>query len=146
MAGYYTVKQGDHLPGIAWRSGFSDYLVIWNHPNNAELKDKRQNPNVLFPGDSLYIPDRSLGEYDRPTDKRHKFLKKGKPLKLRLTLRDQYEEPIANAACVLVVGSQFHQLTSDGDGKLELEIPPSAGESRLVIQDTEDCRRFVRGQ
>src|SRR5207302_11207333 len=100
MAGSYTVKQGDHVPGIAWRFGFSDYLVIWNHPNNAELKKKRQNPNVLYPGDSLYIPDRKEGEYSRPTDQKHQFVVKRKPLKLHLTLRDQYETPIANAACV----------------------------------------------
>lgn len=137
MAGYYTVKQGDHVPGIAWRSGFSDYLLLWNHPNNAELKKKRQNPNVLFPGDSLYIPDRVEGESSCPTDKKHPFVLKRKPLKLHLTLRDQYEMPIANAPCVLIVDSDSRQLTSDGDGKLELEIPPSAGESRLVIQDTE---------
>jgi N-acetylmuramoyl-L-alanine amidase len=137
VAGYYTVKQGDHMPGIAWRSGFSDYLTIWNHPSNAELKQKRQNPNVLYPGDSLYIPDKDEGEYSRPTDKRHTFVVDKKPLKLRLVLRDQYEQPIANAACVLIVDSDSHQLTSDGDGKLELEIPPSATDSRLVIQDTQ---------
>jgi hypothetical protein len=137
MAGYYTVKQGDHVPGMAWRSGFSDYRVIWNHPNNAELKNKRRNPNVLFPGDSLYIPDLAVKEYPRPTDQMHKFVVNRTNLRLRMTLRDQYEKPIANAPCILIVDSESHHLTSDGDGKLELMIPPSAGASRLVIQDTD---------
>jgi len=137
MGGYYTVKQGDYVPGIAWRSGFSDFLTIWNHPNNTELKNQRQNPNVLLPGDSLYIPELQQGMYSRPTDKTHKFVTNRKPLELCLFLRDQYEKPIANAPCTLTVDSQSYQLTSDGNGKLELLIPPSAGESRLVIQDTE---------
>src|SRR3954466_7677821 len=91
MAGAYTVKQGDHVPGLAARFGFTDYLVIWNHPNNAELKKNRENPNVLFPGDTVYIPEKDSGEFDRPTEKKHKFVLKRKPLKLRLTLKDQYE-------------------------------------------------------
>jgi N-acetylmuramoyl-L-alanine amidase len=138
MAGAYTVKQGDHIAGLAARFGFTDYLVIWNHPNNADLKKKRVNPNVLYPGDSVYIPDRNPGECSRPTDNQHKFVLKRKPLKLRLTLRDQYERPIANAPCVLMVDSESHNLTSDADGKLELEIPPTASDTRLVIQDTEE--------
>src|SRR4030095_14342956 len=58
VAEYYTVKQGDHVAGIAFRFGLSDFRTIWDHPNNTELKNKRQNPNVLFPGDVLYVPDR----------------------------------------------------------------------------------------
>jgi len=137
MAEYYTVKQGDHLAGIAWRSGFSDYLCIWDHPNNTAIKKKRQNPNVLFPGDILYIPDREERQEARSTDQRHSFVLREKPLKLHLKLRDHYEKPIANARCVLVIDGDFRDVTSDGNGKLELEIPPSASQSVLLIQDTE---------
>ena len=135
MAGYYTVAQGDHLASIAWSNGFSDYRTIWNHPNNADLKSKRQNPNVLFPGDQLYIPDLEHREEPRPTDKQHEFVLTSPVLKLRLTLEDQYEEPISGASCLLVVDGDSRQLTSDGSGKLELEIPPSAKQAYLIIQD-----------
>jgi len=137
MAGAYTVKQGDHIPGLAARFGFTDYLAIWNHAKNAELKKNRENPNVLYPGDTVYIPDKVPGEFDRPTEKKHKFVLKQKPLKLRLTLQDQYENPIANADCILMVDSASHNLKSDADGKVELEIPPTATQSQLIIQDTE---------
>jgi hypothetical protein len=49
MAESYTVRQGDHLSKIAKAFGFSDYHTIWDHPNNGDLKQKRQNPNVLLP-------------------------------------------------------------------------------------------------
>lgn len=137
MAGYYIVKQGDYVPGLAHRFGFADFLKIWDHPKNAELKGKRQNPNVLLPGDSLYIPDREQGLYSRPTDKKHKFVAKRKPLRLCLILRDQYEQPIANAPCILTVGSESHKLTSGSDGRLELVIPPTQDPSRLVILDND---------
>ena len=138
MAGNHTVSQGEHLAGIAFSYGFSDYLTIWNHPNNADLKNKRKNPNVLFPGDSLFIPERKEGEHSCPTDKRHQFVLKRTPLKLRLTLQDQYEKPVANAACLLTVDSTSHPVTTDADGKIELEIPPSARKSSLVIEDAQE--------
>ncbi len=138
MAGYHTVAQGEHAPGIAWSYGFHDYHCVWDHPNNAELKGKRKNPNVLFPGDLLYVPDKESGEYDRSTEKKHPFILKRKPLKLRLTIADQYEKPIANTACVLMVNSQSINVTSDGEGKIEQAIPYDAKSAVLVIPDSEE--------
>src|SRR5262245_51865590 len=94
---YHRVKQGEHLSRLAQQYGFSDYCTIWNHPQNAELKRKRNNPNVLYPGDILFIPDRELCEEVRPTDQCHAFVLRRPNLKLRLVLEDQYEKPVANA-------------------------------------------------
>jgi N-acetylmuramoyl-L-alanine amidase len=135
MSKYHTVAQGEHVSSIAWSYGFSDYQTIWNHPNNADLKAKRHNPNVLFPGDNLFIPDLEHREELRPTDNRHEFVLSRPVLKLRLKIEDQYEKPIAGAPCVLAVDGDFRNLNSDAQGKLELEIPPSAQQSYLVIQD-----------
>ena len=66
MAGNYTVKQGDHLSSIANAFKFSTYQTIWDHPHNAALKAQRVNPNVLYPGDVLYIPDKDTNEYPGP--------------------------------------------------------------------------------
>ena len=59
MASQYIIKQGDYLPKIAQENGFYDYLTIWDHGKNAQLKSKRKNPNVLAPGDELHIPDKT---------------------------------------------------------------------------------------
>ena len=56
MAGIHKVVQGEHLFGIARKYGFPDWKKIWNHGQNAELKELRKNPNVLFPGDELLFP------------------------------------------------------------------------------------------
>lgn len=47
---YYIVKEGDFLSSIAKDNGFTDYRQSGTIPNNASLKQKRQNPNILFPG------------------------------------------------------------------------------------------------
>jgi Putative peptidoglycan binding domain/LysM domain len=134
MEDYYTVKQGDHLSKIAKDNGFTDYTVIWDHPHNSDLKKQRQNPNILLPGDQLFIPDMEQKQESGSTDKRHTFTIDKKTLKLRLVLEDIYEKPIAGAQCALLVDGQTYQLTTDGNGKLEQEIPLDAKEGTLTIR------------
>src|SRR6185503_19739164 len=78
----YTVKQGDHLMKIAERFGFSTYETIWNRPENAELKNKRDSPNLLLPGDRLFIPDKDDKTVDAATGRLHRFKLKQTKLKL----------------------------------------------------------------
>jgi hypothetical protein len=52
----YVVRQGDTLLSIALSRGL-DPDTIWNEPKNAALVQlKRRDPDVLAPGDVLYIP------------------------------------------------------------------------------------------
>jgi N-acetylmuramoyl-L-alanine amidase len=134
MDDYYTVLQGDHLSKIAKDYGFTDYTVIWDHPNNSDLKKQRQNPNVLLPGDQICVPDMEQKQESGPADKHHTFTVDKKPLKLRLVLEDVYERPIAGAACALLVSGETIQLTTDGQGKLEQDIPLDATEAYLTIR------------
>jgi LysM repeat protein len=135
MPKIHIVKQGEYLSGIARYYGFTDYLKIWDDPENADLKAKRKNPNVLFPGDRLSIPDKEIKEVSGSTEKRHRFQVKLKGLKLRLVLEDLYEKPIANAKCVLRVEGEDFELTTNGTGKLEQDIPPTSQSGELVVSD-----------
>ena len=69
----YTVKQGDCLSSIAHRFGFCDWHVLWDHPSNAAFKAKRKNPNIIYPGDVLFIPVKEPKLEDCPTEQRHTF-------------------------------------------------------------------------
>jgi len=135
MATSYTVRQGDYLSKIAKDFGFSDYRTIWDHADNAELKSKRKNPNVLYPGDKLVIPDRVLREEDRPVDKKHTFKVKVPGLRLRLVLEDMYEEPVANAQCLLSIDGEFRKVTTDDKGKIDEPLRPGTTSATLIIQD-----------
>ena len=112
------------VKGIAKKYGFSSHKKIWDHAQNAELKKQRQNPNVIFPGDQLFIPDKSEKKETRNTGQRHQFVLKTEKLKLRLVLEDLYEKPIANAPCELRVENETFRLTTDGKGKIERDIKP----------------------
>jgi hypothetical protein len=52
----YVVKQGDYLTKLAFTMGFTA-ADVWSDPKNADLKAARPDPDILAPGDVLYIPD-----------------------------------------------------------------------------------------
>ncbi|MBL8237603.1 MAG: peptidoglycan-binding protein [Bryobacterales bacterium] len=131
----YEVKQGDHLTKIAANFGFVDYEFIWNHPNNAALKQLRKDPHVLFPGDSLYIPDPSKREEICATGRLHKFVLGRRQLMLRLVLEDHYEGPLARAQCEIVFSGRANPATTDPAGKIEQLILPSIRDGVLIIAD-----------
>jgi hypothetical protein len=131
----HTVKQGEFLSAIAEQYGFTDHAKIWDDPANAELKAKRKNPNVLFPGDVLSIPDKETKEVAGGTEQRHRFQARVSRLKLRLVLEDMCEHPIANAKCRLRVEAEEYELTTNGNGKIERVIPAAAESAQLLIQD-----------
>jgi putative peptidoglycan binding protein len=132
----HIVKQGEYLSKLAKSYGFSDYRTIWDHANNAELKKKRQNPNVLLPGDKLFIPPRESKEESRSTEQKHRFQVKRNKLMLRLTLEDAFFKPIADVKCELTVEGETFKLVTDAKGKLEHEIASDAEEASLVLKDS----------
>ena len=133
MSSYHTVEQGEYLSSIAAEYGFADYTVIWNHADNAQLKALRKNPNVLLPGDSLFIPDKEQKLENGATSKRHTFEVNNNSLMLRLTLEDAFEKPIASAPCTLSLDQQTLTVNTSGQGKLEEPIPHDAQKGTLVI-------------
>ena len=131
----HTVKQGEYLAQIAAKCGLSNYKAIWDHPENAELKKKRGNPNVLYPGDVVFIPEKVLKQETITTDQRHHFKVSGHVNKLRLLIKDAEQHPLANTPCQLSIEFKTYQLTTDADGKIEKTISSTATRGQLVIQD-----------
>lgn len=133
----HIIKQGEHISKIAEKYAFRDYQTIWNHPDNAALKQKRQNPNVLFPGDELFIPEKQVKKVSCATAKKHRFQVQGQKIMLRLVLRNLDSQPVANTPCELQVEGKLYRLTTDGAGLIEQLIPKTAEEGKLKIEGAE---------
>src|SRR5438477_9846326 len=118
MPQYHQVQQGDYLAKIATQYGFTDYHSIWEHPRNAPLNTRRQNPNVLYPGDILYIPDMQEKQESRGTSQRHSFQVAGPTVRLRVALKDPTGEPLRNLSYTLLLDSDLVRGKTDGAGMI----------------------------
>jgi N-acetylmuramoyl-L-alanine amidase len=147
MPGVYTVKQGDCLSSIAARCGFNSYHSIYDHPENADFKRERSNPNVIYPGDALYIPELELGKQDCPTDQLHKF-RLTKPLvKLRIKLLDPDRQPYKYKRYSIQIDSVSNVWSGNtsATGLAEALIPADAkaGKLQLWLTDESDQQASV---
>jgi hypothetical protein len=131
----HVVKQGECFTRVARRYGFTDYKIIYDHPSNAELKKKRPNPNVLWPGDKINIPDKVEKLIDCATGARHVFKMKTARKVLRIVLKEHDGAPLSGAAYVLEVGNEVRNGMTDGDGLLTEKVPIDVPGATLTVAE-----------
>jgi N-acetylmuramoyl-L-alanine amidase len=133
--GHHVVVQGEHLAAIAEKAGFRDAMTVWNAPENAALRKARDNPDVLAPGDVIYVPEKEPKTVPRSTDQFHPFVAKIDALKLRIVLLDFDNKPLANVPATLSVEGKSFELVSNGTGLIQQAIPRTAKTGRLLVKD-----------
>jgi hypothetical protein len=133
MAATHIVQQGEYLAQIAEKYGFRSGRPIWEHAGNQALRKLRQNPNVLLPGDSIFIPDIAPKNVSVSTDKKHVFVTSSEKLMLRLRVRDFDDQPLRNTVCEIEVDGSLHKLQTNGEGLVELQIAKTAREGKLTV-------------
>jgi hypothetical protein len=131
--GYYQVRRGDCLSSIAKAYGFADYRTIYRHPENADFRQKRPNPNIICPGDVLFIPDRETKDVPKGTDQRHVFKLKRPHVQLRLCLKDDLHRPYESTKYHLRVGFDHWDGSTNSAGMVEQEVPADATEGEITI-------------
>lgn len=129
----HTVAQGDCMMSIAEEYGFL-WQTLWNHPDNAELKRIRKDPNILFPGDIVAIPEKNRREEEAPTGKRSEFVKKIGRAQVRLRLLDTKRRPRPNVRFLAVVDGEASSGSSDGDGFITISVRLNARHLHLRVE------------
>jgi hypothetical protein len=92
--------------------------------------------NILMPGDVLVIPEKRMKEVRAATGKKHSFKIKGIPAIFRLQMFD-VEDPRKNQSYEIILRGPFGQKklsgVTDGDGVLQVYVPPDARSGALTI-------------
>jgi hypothetical protein len=128
----YVVRQGDYLAKLAFVLGF-DADDVWGDPKNAELKALRPNPNLLAPGDILYVPEKgtppalpiakgSANAYSADIPK----------TTVRVAFKDA-NGPIANAPYRIDGLADPAEGSTDGSGVVEIDVPVDLRELRVTL-------------
>ena len=119
---------------LAQRFGF-DADEVWNDESNRELREQRESPNVLAPGDVLHIPEES--------ERSGAGLSKGASNRYRGTLAStsvrvvvhRLGEVLRSEPCEVLIGDPPQQTTTDGDGVLAIDVPQHLEEVMVRFPD-----------
>jgi N-acetylmuramoyl-L-alanine amidase len=137
----HVVVQGECLSQIAKRYGFQSHLHLWNHPDNAELRERRRNPNILHPGDVVAIPDKEQRSESCATGKTHRFEAKRLAKELRVVFERPNGDALADVAYEIEVAGESRSGQTDAKGLLKERVPPDSKECTIRIEGrTLHCR------
>jgi hypothetical protein len=139
--GDYEVKQGECIYSIAAATGHL-WRTIWEHPQNEALRQARQEPGVLLPGDRVFVPPLTVKSVLLPSGRRHRIVIDGETVPLRLRMCDADGQPMAKTAYRLEVDGQTIPVTTQDDGSCEVQVPIRAQQALLVCDD-DDGETYV---
>lgn len=126
----YVVKQGEYLEKIAHAMSF-DPDQVWNDPKNAELK-KQRDPNMLHPGDILYVPDRKRKWLPLKVGAENLYVASVPATTVHLSFK-HLNKPRANEPYVIHGMGEPEEGTTDGDGALEVRVPVHVREIQVTF-------------
>ena len=129
----YIVQPGDCLSSIADKHGFADWHTIYDHAANAEFRKQRPDPNLIYPGDKVSIPDAQPETFSVQTGQTSTFVVARPQTRLRLAL----EVDEATSYELVVAGERFSGSVSDAT-PFEHPIPCDATEAELTIWPASD--------
>ncbi len=131
MTAIHVVKAGEHIGAIALKYGYENFSVLWEHPENADLKSLRKTPFLLAPGDELFIPDHVRLVFNRATDASHDIHVKVDKMALHLRLLGRDSKPRKETPVTLRVDppqtsaaslQSEQSLKTNGEGKVSVDM------------------------
>ncbi len=138
----HTVEQGETLSSIARDYGFQKYETIYFHESNEEFRNLRYDPNLIYPGDKINIPEKKPKTIKLPTNKAHQLVVSLPPKdRFILKLTDSEDNRWSGAPYKLILGSIEEEGTVSAMGKITVEMEndtPREGELHLYLDEETD--------
>jgi len=133
----YIVRQGDHLAQLAYVHGF-DATEVWNHERNAELRELGRKPELLAPGDILYLPVKPKEGLAFSAGTSNRYQARVPVVSVSLAFKDAERVLADEPYEVFGMGTdgsdgQTEKRKTDADGKVALELPVTTREVTIVF-------------
>ena len=135
MARTHVIELGDHIARLAYEGGHSTVEAVWGDAKNAELRERRVDPGVLAPGDSVFIPDAPIAVFKGlELDRDHVLVLELAPTNLRIQVAYTNETPVVDTKCRIGFDGVVHLFDLDEEGRTQLEIGPHTKTLDLEIR------------
>ena len=127
MPKVHKVKQGETLTKIAKKYKFSSIEAIYDHDLNEEFRKERPDPNMLYPGDEINIPDIEATPVTKNTNGAYSFMVKRLPKEVfRIKIEGKDGLDLSKGRVVMdIAGQKIDGAISPG-GVIEIELPDDA--------------------
>ena len=129
----YIVQDGDCLASIAKEAGFSDWRTIYDDPKNASFRQLRPDPNIISPGDEIFIPLKEPKTDSKGSDTATTFKLNVKETFLKVRLKDEKGQPFAGKKFSLKIGGEVTEGVTGSDALIEQEIAANARTGQLTV-------------
>lgn len=133
MGRQHVVQQGESLVTIAHANGFRTARPIWESPENAELRARRPDPNILYPGDVVVVPDKGERTVSCRTSAVHRFVLERLVRTLRVRVQDPGGAPLDFEPWELDAEGTLLDGETDETGLVEAEVPLDARSATLTV-------------
>jgi N-acetylmuramoyl-L-alanine amidase len=130
----YIIVRGDCLSSIAKRHGFASWRTIYDHPQNADFRRLRPDPNLIHPGDRVFIPEREPREESGATEERHTFRTRSERVKLMIRIQQEDGTAVAGADYRLFVRDTGEETSDVTDGEGIAEAPIGRDCERATVE------------
>jgi len=130
----HIVKPGECIGTIAIRYGFRNWQTIYEAAENKEFKKRRPNPNVIFEGDEIVIPNKGQKSEFCLTEQKHTFRVSITKWLFRMEMRDDELNPLDGEPFELHIdGVLVCRDTTGAEGLIEVPIDACARTGTLVF-------------
>jgi hypothetical protein len=117
----YVVQQGDYLAKLAARYSF-DATEVWDDPANKDLRDNGRTPELLCPGDVLFVPAEPPPHLPLVVGGANRFSAKAQASVTVSVVFHRDGAPIAGEAFRAKGVGYEQEGKSDGDGLVKLDV------------------------
>ncbi len=135
MSKRHTIEEGQSTESVAYDYGMF-WETVWDHPENADLRSLRRDPNILAEGDTLYVPDKRPKSTVGATGLRHRFRRKGVPSRIEVRVLDA-DKPRAGVAYRVTIGKRVITGNADSDGWIRFRVMPDVSDGVLTLESGE---------
>ncbi len=138
----HVVRQGEYVRRIAAERGL-DPAAVWERAENRELRERRESPDVLAPGDVVFLPDPPQARHALALRRNNRFQAPRPRIPVRVRVRDR-GRPLPNELCLVEgLGPDEVDVRTDAEGVLAFDVPLHV-ERVFVTLPARDRRFTVR--